>query len=202
MSETDELDTSLHLQRARSGEAPSLAWIVARFSPLLLAQARYRLGRLPSGLCEPDDLVQDVWLTTLPRLPNLPERGGRHTPVLVRFLATALLNRCRTLAQKHLWGKPARQPLPDDEAAVPTSDQTDVVSRAVRDELGITVRNAIEQLDDADREVLVLRGIEQNATATVAMLLGTSPEAVSTRYRRALQSLRARIPRSLFDEIE
>jgi RNA polymerase sigma factor (sigma-70 family) len=204
----DDTETSVHLQRARTGRDDSIAWIVGRFTPVLLAQARYRLSRFPARVCEPEDLVQDVWITSLPRLATLQARDGRLTPVLVRFLATAVLNRCRTLAQKHLWGKPARQPLPEhDDAAAPgdgafVADATNVVSRAVRRELADTMRDAIERLDEPDREVLVLRGIEQNANATVAMLLGIAPEAVSTRYRRALARLRSHLPRSLFDELD
>jgi RNA polymerase sigma-70 factor (ECF subfamily) len=205
----DDPDTSVHLQRARTGEHDSVAWIVGRFTPLLLAQARCRLGRLPAGLCEPEDLVQDVWVSSLPRLAGLQARDGRFTPVLVRFLATAVLNRCRTLAQKLLWGKPARQPLPElDDASASggdgalATDATNVVSRVVRADVADAVRAAIERLDEPDREVLVLRGIEQNANTTVALLLGITPEAVSTRYRRALERLRAHLPRSLFDELD
>src|SRR5262245_40615244 len=36
--------TSIHVQRAKHGDEASLDWIVRRFTPLLLAQARYRLG--------------------------------------------------------------------------------------------------------------------------------------------------------------
>ena len=53
-----------------------------------------------------------------------------------------------------------------------------------------------------DREIILLRGIEELSTKSVAMLLELSPDAVYKRYRRALQKLRARLPGSVFDEIE
>ena len=37
--------TTFHVRRAREGDAPSLEWIVNRFAPVLLANARYRLGK-------------------------------------------------------------------------------------------------------------------------------------------------------------
>ena len=71
----------------------------------------------------------------------------------------------------------------------------------MREETRSCVGAAIEALDPRDREVIVLRGIEQNSNETVALLLGISPNAASMRYQRALQRLRDRIPASLLDEL-
>jgi RNA polymerase sigma factor (sigma-70 family) len=204
-----ERRTTLHVRRAAAGDEESVAWVVSHFSPALLLQARYRLEQLPAGLFDPEDLVQDVWLTTLPRLPALPPRDGRYTPVLMRFLGTSLLNRCNTLAQKHLWGKPARVDAVRRDGADTVdplqqlpADRSGVVSRACRSELSERVRQGIEELSAQDRELIVLRGIEQNSNRTVALLLGVPPGTVAMRYHRALQRLRKQLPRSVFDELE
>ena len=70
--------TSLHVRRAADGDSESLGWVVARLSPLLLAQADYRLGPVLRSLYDPEDLVNDTWIVALPRLPELPARDGRH----------------------------------------------------------------------------------------------------------------------------
>ena len=44
--------TTFHVRRAREGDAPSLEWIVNRFAPVLLANARYRLGKGLSKIYE------------------------------------------------------------------------------------------------------------------------------------------------------
>ena len=49
-----------------------------------------------------------VWVVALPRLPELPPRDERHTPVLLKFLSTTLLYRINNLVQKHIRGKPGR----------------------------------------------------------------------------------------------
>jgi DNA-directed RNA polymerase specialized sigma24 family protein len=59
----------------------------------------------------------------------------------------------------------------------------------------------IRELEPKDREILLLRGVEQQPTGTVAMLLGLTPQAVSMRHKRALDNLRSRLPGSVFDEI-
>jgi RNA polymerase sigma factor (sigma-70 family) len=52
------------------------------------------------------------------------------------------------------------------------------------------VRQALEQLPERDRDVLVLRYLEQLSTAETAAVLGSSPGAVRVRTLRALQRLR------------
>ena len=98
-SEPDAV-TTIHVQRAKHGDEASLDWVVRRFTPLLLAQARYRLGASLRTHYDPEDLVSEVWAIALPRLPDLTVRDGRATPVLVKFLATTLLFRVNSLMRK------------------------------------------------------------------------------------------------------
>ena len=46
--------TSLHLRRASEGDADSLQEAVRRLTPLLLAQARYRLKAVARRVMDPD----------------------------------------------------------------------------------------------------------------------------------------------------
>jgi RNA polymerase sigma-70 factor (sigma-E family) len=68
-----------------------------------------------------------------------------------------------------------------------------VVQEAAADEdvgLRLTVLEALGHLGPADRAALVLRYCEDLDAATTAGLLGSTPEAVRTRCRRALARLR------------
>jgi RNA polymerase sigma-70 factor (ECF subfamily) len=196
--------TTFHVRRAIGGDAQSLAWMVARLSPLLLAQASYRLGATLRRMIDPEDLVNDAWLVALRKLPELSVRDGHHTPVLLRFLSTTLLYRINNLVKRHLRGEAvtmaavAGQTDPLDRVA---AENTGVVTRVVREELRSEVTRCMTELDEQDREILLLRGIEQQPTATVALVLGISPGAVSMRYSRALERLRQSLPGSVFDEL-
>lgn len=189
--------TSLHARRAVAGDGESLEWMVRRLAPLLRAHAAYRL-KATHGLLDPDDLVQDAWLRTLPRLEDLQPRDGRITPVLLRFLTTIVNRRVRDLLQGMLRGGGAD---PTGETPEPSSDHSGVVTQAIRAETRGAVQDALARLDPADREVIVLRGIEQSPLEEVAVLLGTTSEAARKRYGRALQRLRALVPGSVFDEL-
>jgi RNA polymerase sigma-70 factor (ECF subfamily) len=63
--------------------------------------------------------------------------------------------------------------------------------RLMRQELRDRVQAALDRLDPRDREVLVLRYLEQLSTAESAAALGISVGAVKMRHLRALQKLRA-----------
>jgi RNA polymerase sigma-70 factor (ECF subfamily) len=198
--------TTIHVQRSRQGDAASLAWLVEHISPALLVQARYRLGRHLRELYDPDDLVQDVWAAVLPRLGDLRARDGRLTPVLLRFVSQVLLNRYRALMKKHLAGKPLRAApgsaaAGEDLLAQLPAAQLGVVTEAVRRESCSRVLDALGELSDQDREVIVLRCIEQVSLRTAARLLGVSENVVAVRQHRSLKRLRERIPGSVFAEL-
>lgn len=193
--------TSLHVQRATQGDGASREWLVERFTPLLLAQAHFRVrGRLRQ-VCEPADLVQEVWAITLDKLARIQPRDGRWAPVVIKFLATTLLQR----AHYHLRRAMREAPVPgasdvraDDVPALVTG----VVTRLQRDEANSAIHRALAELPDEDRAVVVLRGIEQLANGSVARQLGLSDSAVTRRYQAALERLRHRLPQSVFAELE
>jgi RNA polymerase sigma factor (sigma-70 family) len=200
--------TTFHVRRAIDGDQVSLAWLVERLSPALVAQAAWRLGTTLRRYYDPEDLVSDVWLRTLPRLHELPARDGRHTPVLLRFLATTTLNVVNNLAKKHLRRDRADLPVHrpgDDTARDPMaglpSAVTDAVTAAVRNERHRVFAAALEALDPKDREVIMLRGIEQRTNESAGALLGITPAAVGMRFHRALARLREQLPGSVFDEL-
>ncbi len=193
--------TTLHVQRARAGDAASVEWLVVRFAPLLRAQARYRLSGRNLAV-EPDDVVHDVWTVALPALPGLRMGGARQTPVLVKFLATTLLYRVNELTRQHIRRGARAAP---SETASPSrwaASTRGALTRAADADEVERVLHAIQALPDADREVVVLRGIEQLENARVAALLGQSANAVSLRFNRAMRRLRAELGPSVLDDLD
>ena len=63
----------------------------------------------------------------------------------------------------------------------------------MREELRDRVRAALARLSERDREVVVMRHLEQLSTAEVAAVLGISEGAVKVRLLRALERLRSRL---------
>lgn len=204
---SDEL-TTYHVRRAREGDLESLEWIVEKFSPLLLASARYRLGKTLSTLYDPEDIVNDVWLVTLPKLPELPSRDSRYTPVVLKFLSTTLLYRINNLVEKHIRGKPQKEHAARSETSVrdPVDEleaqQTAMIRRVMRGEIGDLLDSGLGRLDERDRELVILRGIEQQSYKEIATLLGRDRKVLAVQYQRALEKLRTLLPGSVFEEFD
>jgi RNA polymerase sigma-70 factor (ECF subfamily) len=64
-------------------------------------------------------------------------------------------------------------------------------NQAVRKELQSRVRAALNELGERDREVLILRYLEQLSTDEIAAIMGSTPGAIKVRHLRALERLRA-----------
>lgn len=186
--QSDHATTTQRVRAARQGDVASISWLVQRLSPWLRMQARYRLRGALRRLYEPDDLVHDVWANALQRLPTLRSAAdGRHTPVLLRYLARALLLRVKDLLERHLRAHGEPLPLATSVAGTPVDEALLV---AIRTEQSAALRGAIDALSASDREVLVLRGLERLPIGTVAQLLGVSKDAACARFRRAKDNLR------------
>ena len=64
----------------------------------------------------------------------------------------------------------------------------------MRNEVVGQLRTALQDLGEADREVLILRHLEQLSNNEVAEILGIDKYAASKRYLRALERLRNVMP--------
>ena len=195
--------TTIHVRRAKGGDHESLAWLAHRFSPLLLAQASYRLRGRACTWVQPEDVVQDVWAIALPALDGLEPREGRETPVLLKFLSTTLLYRVNDLMRQQIRHR-GRSGLSTDStpslSQLPAESQG-AMSRAADAEEYQRVVEAIDELPDDDRIVMVLRGIEQHSNQKAAEILDLTPNAVSLRFNRVLEKLRGRLG-GVFDEMD
>ena len=73
------------------------------------------------------------------------------------------------------------------------ADVTSPVSRVDRDERHALLRNALDSLSSADRQILVLRHFDGMGNGEAAAVLGIEPKAASIRHVRALERLQRRL---------
>lgn len=206
-SPRDPGTTSLHLAKALGGEASAWNSVVERVTPWLLAQVRERLGGSIGSVVDPEDVVQEAWSIVLPRLHELEARGGRHLPVLLRFLATTSLrivnnHRRRSLRRGEVHLETRGSGMGGSGGNDPWAETLGVVARVAQGEAALELQRQLARLEEEPRRVLVLRGIEQHSTRSVAEQLGLTPNAVSLRYRRALEKLRGHLSRDLFEVLD
>lgn len=193
-------DTSLRIRGALTGSADDVEWTIARLTPMLLAQARYRMrGRVTQ--CQPEDVVAHAWQITLPRLGDLTARDGRFAPVLVKFLATAVVLRVNELLRAASRRAMVAGSAGSAALAVAVDPAAGPWTQVLQRERAGAVQQALDALPADDREVVVLRLVEQQPAAVVAELLGLTANAVNVRLHRALARLRTALPANVADDL-
>lgn len=174
--------------RLRRGDEAAYEELVRLTGGRLLAVARRMLG----GEDDAQDAVQETYLSAIKSLDRFDERSQMST-WLHRICVNACLMRLRTRRRRPERSMDDLLPqfVEDGHQRTPTRAWKPEASAGIEaEELRALVREKIEELPAAYREVLMLRDIEELDTEQTAEMLGLTPAAVKTRLHRARQALR------------
>jgi RNA polymerase sigma-70 factor (ECF subfamily) len=162
------MDETALVRAAMQGDTAAFGQIVATYRRLLVASARYAVGRSEDA----EDMAQEAFIRAYRRLPMLRE------PTHFRpWLFTILRNVCLTHRQRR-----APETLPLEEYA-------DIPATPEALEAG-HITAVLEQLSPAYREVLVARYLQELSYADIARMLGGTPQGIRMRCARARKMVR------------
>jgi RNA polymerase sigma factor (sigma-70 family) len=146
---------------------------------------------------DPEDVVNDVWLRALDRIPRLqPNPGERMGPTLLRYLSTILIHRVFEILEGHARHKVRKSPLRPAEGKRPWLRA--IIEREIHAEL----KDAIHSLDAISQRTFIQHAQEGRSYEWIARLEGMTPSQAREIYRRAVSLLRLRLPGSIFDEFD
>jgi len=187
------------LRQAQSGDEHAVQRLLAEHRERLKQMVRLRLDRRMAARVDPSDVVQETLAEAVRRLPKyLDEQPIPFYPWLrqIAWERLAKLHERHLTARRRAVGREERQPwsLPD-ESVLELANRfvaggTSPSERLVRDELKRRVHAALEELSPTDRELLVLRYLEQLSPREARAVLGINEEAFAKRHLRAIQRLR------------
>lgn len=180
------------LEQARGGSSEALGRLFERSAGRLLALIRLRLGPRLRGQLESRDILQACLLRASERIDQFQGSGASS---FMGWMARIAENEVRDQASFHARGKrDAARSLPLEEAAdqLPAPLRS-ALSALVLDERARRLEAALEQMEDRQREVIVLRQLEELSYAEIAQRLGGSPDACRMLYARAMASLTLRM---------
>lgn len=159
------------------------------------AKLVYNLAlRLVGNSADAEDLAQDALIRAVKALPNF--RGDSSTTTWVyRITVNTWKNRVRSEKRRSFWKslplslflgsgeeEEAERSLPDNEPPLDAGLETEETNRAVH--------NALQQLDEESRTVIVLRDIKGLSYQEIAKTLSLPEGTVKSRISRAREALK------------
>ena len=176
--------------RLQRGDPDAFETLVRTHSGRLLSVAR----RFLSNEHDAQDALQDAFIRAFRAIGTFEERAQLHT-WLHRIVVNSALMKLRERRRKP--EDSIEELLPTFAADGHQTSESREWSDAVleRKESARVVRQAIAQLPEQYRVVLMLRDLEERDTAETAALLGTSSNVVKVRLHRARQALRTLLDR-------
>ena len=191
-------DPGCLLRLARAGHGDALGRLLELYHSYLALLARVQIGRRLQGKVDPADLVQETFLEAH---RDFAQFRGSTEEELVAWLRQILACNLANLV-RHYLGTQRRNVRLERELA----DELDQSSRALdrslagrhsspsqqaaRREQAVLLADALEQLPDDYRDVLVLRHLEGLTFPQVSARMGRSLDSVEKLWMRGLARLR------------
>jgi len=164
--------------KLRRGSPQALARVYEKYIDAMLTLAMGLLGRRVAA----EDVVQDVFLSFARSAKDLRARGS-----LRSYLATCVLNRVRD-SRRQQQRQARRDAELDASPEAPSPDRAVIlVEQAAR------LNQAVAELPDEQREVVLLRLKANLKFRDIARLQQTSINTVLGRYRYGLDRLRSQL---------
>ena len=196
----DSTATRNLLQQAVNGDRQAFEQLFARHRPYLRHMIELRLDPKLRARLDPSDVVQEAHLEAVRRLSTYLATQPMPFRLWLRQIAYD-----RTLkARRHHFGTARRSvgremPLPERSSLMLVqrlfAGGSTPSQRLDRKELTQRLRQAMAQLADTDREVILMRHFEGLSNHEAACLLSMDPGSVSKRPGRAI----LRLHRILFE---
>lgn len=198
MSQSSPLNPIDEREQIRTGGAVVLADHFEQHRHSLERIVHFRLSPILRSRVEPADVIQEAYLTVSRRINEYLDGQCNSFFVWIRQITIQTLfdiQRHQFRSKRDLLREVV---LPNDSNMQTSSlsiahflldDVTSPSQAAVKAEEVEQLKNALDSMNETDREVLALRHFEQLSNQQVAEVLGLSPTAASNRYIRAAAKL-------------
>lgn len=201
---TNGFEYADELAQLQGGREQAVAELFGRYRDKLQRMIAFRLDSRIVGKVDEEDILQDAFMETVRRMQDYLDQPSVPFFVWLRQIANQIL------IDTHRRYVDARMRDVNLEVSLERGGTSDTSSSgliaqladsltspsqcAVRAETIAELRHALDRLEEIDREVLVLRHLEELSNHEVAQVLGIDKYAASKRYLRALDRLKNAMP--------
>jgi RNA polymerase sigma-70 factor (ECF subfamily) len=179
-------ETSQLFARARDeGSAGAVNAFYERCARKLLPLIRLRLGRSLRAELESRDILQAVLMKSFDRLDQVQEPAA-----VMGWLARIAENEIRDQVDyRQRQRRDANRRVPIEEAAELPSPVRQALSLAIVTDEMARLERVLESLPEAQREIIVLRKLEELTFPEIATRLGKREDACRMAFTRAMTAL-------------
>jgi RNA polymerase sigma-70 factor (ECF subfamily) len=171
-------------------DATDLMAVVARYQSPLLRYVGHLLGRIDHEGVE--DIVQETFIRLHHQVRN---RGAASIAHLPTWLFRVAHNRTLDVV-KHNTRRQRKHAVPVQDVAQAATDEFDALSEVLRDEARQVALEALNRLDETQRQVILLKVIQGLTFRQIAEILDLSLSAVNYRLQQGLNQLAHQLKRA------
>lgn len=202
MPRASDHDTTELLDRIRRGDQTAKGELLGRFRPRLRRMVAARMDDRVAPRVDPSDVVQEALAAADRRLPEyLKQADSPFYPWLRQIAWDRLVDAHRE--HLHAAKRSVRREVSmqlSEASAICLAKQmaasaTSPSGHLARKELRARIRAILGELADLDREILILKHLEELSNSECATVLGITIVAVKKRYLRALGRVRSLMDR-------
>jgi RNA polymerase sigma-70 factor, ECF subfamily len=191
-------DTQGLLERAQDGDQSAFDELFQRHRRRLQKAIAMRIDRRLSARVDASDVIQETHLEAFRRMPNYLAHGEMPFYLWLHWIAR---EKVLALHRRHLGAE--KRAVTYEAPLLPADSSATFVSGIIagrepspsqalaKTELAERLRQALGQLDEDERDLILWRHFEQLSARDMAQLLQISEAAAGKRYIRAVERLRA-----------
>ena len=185
------------LRQVAEGDNELLQSLLSQHREKLRRMVKLRIDWRLQKRVDASDVIQEAYIEAATRLPEFLEKPSMPFLLWLRLITAQKL---KQVHRRHFGVKArdAGREIALDGVGAPHANSAALAAQLVgkftapskammRSELKRQVREALDEMDEMDREILALRHFEQLTLAQAAQVLGIKRTAANNRYVRALK---------------
>jgi RNA polymerase sigma-70 factor (ECF subfamily) len=193
----ESIDIQGFLERAREGDQSAIEELFKRYRGRLRKAIAMRIDRRLAARVDASDVLQETYLEAFRRLPKYLSQEEMPFYLWLHWIAR---EKVLALHRRHLGA--GKRAVTYEAPLLPADTSATFVSAVIagrepspsqalaKTELAERLRQAMGQLDDDERDLILWRHFEQLSARDMAQLMKISEAAASKRYIRAVERLR------------
>lgn len=201
---TEPIANDQLVERLQRGEQSALAELFERNRGRLSRMVSIRMDRRLKGRIDEADVLQEAFLTLCKKINSYDAKMSPYV-----WMRLTVVDRLIALHRMHIQAskRDARREVSMSQKARPDESSAEIAAtladsfssvggKVARAEVSELIKSTLEDMEEKDREIIILRIFEGMTNLEAAQVLELTPNGASSRFSRAVERLQKEVTRS------